>query len=90
MASPVEEQTPVICDNAFCMVVELYDRGGAILLCLLFIAFVFYKLVWKVWSGAMASKDSEIERLINERNFYQKRFLPERLSSNDVSESHDD
>ena len=60
---------------------RLYDKGGATLLVAIFIAFVFYRLVWKVWSEAMRGKDEEIERLIRERDFYQDRLFPDRISS---------
>jgi len=70
-----------VCDNAYCFIEHLYDKGGIGVLSFLFIAFVFYKLVWKVWSAAMRSKDAEIERLINERNYLQSKVFPDRESS---------
>lgn len=72
----------VICDNFWCAFNHVYDKGGPLVILFLFVAFVFYKLVWKVWSSAMESKDKEIERLIEERNFYQQKVFPDRLTTN--------
>jgi hypothetical protein len=73
------------CTSVWCFLSHLYDAGGVEILCLLFIALVFYKLVWKVWKKAMESKDAEIERLISERNFLQAQLFPDRESSDDES-----
>ena len=72
----------VVCENFWCVLVTVYREGGVGLLCFLFIAYIFYSLVWKVWSAAMKSKNDEIERLIEERNFLQDQLFPRRLTSN--------
>jgi hypothetical protein len=87
VATPAEKPCEIVCDNAYCLLLEFYDRGGFGLLGFLLVGFVFYKLVWKVWTAAMRSKDKEIERLVEERNFYQRRILPDRLTSDDDDES---
>ena len=74
--------TEVSCNSFWCFLTHVYDKGGPLVILFLFVAYVFYKLVWKVWSTAMESKDKEIERLIEERNFYQQRVFPDRLSTN--------
>jgi len=33
--------------------------------------FLFWSLIWKVWSAAMKAKDDEIARLAKERDRYQ-------------------
>jgi hypothetical protein len=72
----------VACDSVWCFLNHIYDKGGPLVILFLFVAYVFYRLVWKVWSTAMESKDKEIERLIEERNFYQEKVFPGRLSTN--------
>jgi hypothetical protein len=42
---------------------------------------VFHRLVWRVWKAAMKSKDDEIQRLIEERNYLQSKIFPDRGSS---------
>lgn len=75
-----------VCVNAWSFLEHLYDKGGIGVLSFLFIAFVFYKLVWKVWSAAMTSKDREIERLISERNYLQSRVFPDRETTDSEDE----
>ena len=87
MANSAGSGDQCVCDGFWCVLVELYDRGGVGVLAFLILAFVFYRMVWKVWTTAMESKDREIERLIDERNFYQKQILPSRLTSNEDSDS---
>ncbi len=52
--------------------------GLVVLMLVLIIVFgclLFWKLVWKVWSGALSAKQSEIERLVEERDKYQEMVL---------------
>jgi hypothetical protein len=77
------------CDNFWCFLTHVYDKDGALIILFLFIAYVFYKLVWKVWTSAMKSKDDEIKRLVEERNFYQEKVFPNRLSS-DSAQTQDE
>lgn len=52
--------------------------GLLVLMLVLIIAFgclLFWKLVWRVWSGALRAKESEIERLMEERDMYQEMAL---------------
>ena len=79
-----------VCSNVWCFLAAIYKEGGIGVLCFLFIAFVCYRLVWKVWSAAMKSKNDEIERLIEERNFLQDKVFPRRLSSNTKSFERED
>ena len=81
MATPVGDCTGDSCANFWGFLIHIYDKGGITVVALLLLAYVFYKLVWKVWSAAMASKDNEIERLIKERDYYQERLIPDRLTS---------
>lgn len=80
------QTTETSCDNVWCFVSAIYNSGGIGVLCFLFIAYIFYSLVWKVWSAAMASKNDEIERLIEERNFLQSQLFPRRLTSDAVND----
>jgi hypothetical protein len=84
LPSDTAAHAEAICNNAWCFLEHLYDKGGVTVVGLFFVAFVFYKLVWKVWSSAMKAKDDEIERLIAERDFYQEQSFPKRISSDQV------
>ena len=55
-----------------------------LVLFLMFACFLLWKLIWKVWSAAMAAKDREIERVSKERDKYQA-LVFERLRSSEVS-----
>lgn len=59
----------------------MYDNGGVGVIAFFGLAFLFYKLIWKVWQATIASKDAEIDRLTKERNYYQEKLFPERVSS---------
>ena len=37
------------CDNAWCLLGHVYDKGGVGVLCFMFVAYIFYRMVWKVW-----------------------------------------
>jgi hypothetical protein len=77
-----EAKAGVACaSNVWDFLGHLFDKGGIGVIASLLIAYAFYKLVWKVWSAAIKCKDSEIERLINERNYYQSKLFPDRLTS---------
>jgi F0F1-type ATP synthase membrane subunit b/b' len=54
-----------------------------VVLFLVFLLFasLFYRLIWKVWSSAMKAKDDEIERLVEERNKYQRLVFDKLLTS---------
>ena len=58
---------------------QIHSQYGLVVLMLvLIIAFgclLFWKLIWKVWSNAMSAKQSEIERLVAQRDMYQKMVL---------------
>ena len=70
-----------VCTNFWCFAQNIYDKGGIGVLSFLILGYVFYRLVWKVWKAAMKSKDDEIERLIEERNYLQSKVFPDRGSS---------
>ena len=51
------------------------DYGLAVMVLValnLFLGFVFWKMIWNVWSAAMRAKDEEIDRLVKERDKYQE------------------
>jgi hypothetical protein len=58
---------------------QIHSQYGLLVLMLVLIivfgCLVFWKLVWRVWSGALSAKESEIERLVEERDMYQKMVL---------------
>lgn len=76
-----QEAAAGMCSNFWCSLVYLYEHGGIGVLSFFGLAFLFYKLIWKVWKAMIKSKDDEIERLIGERNFYQQMLFPDRLTS---------
>ena len=82
--------TDGVCSNVWCFLADLYEKGGAGILCFLFIAYIFHSLVWKVWSAAMKSKNEEIERLVQERNFLQSRLFTKRLTSEKATVESED
>jgi hypothetical protein len=69
-----------VCTTGWCVVQHLYDLGGVGVFSFIFLAYAFYKLVWKVWSASMRCRDEEIRRLIEERKFFQSRLFSERKS----------
>lgn len=60
---------------------EVLKEHGAITVALLFGMFVFWRLIWRVWDRAMKAKDEEIDRLVIERDKYQKLVFDRLLSS---------
>jgi hypothetical protein len=62
---------------------HVYDQQGILVLAFLCLAFLFYKLIWQVWTAAMEAKEREISRISEERNFYQNLVFERRLSSED-------
>jgi hypothetical protein len=69
------------CTNFWCFAEHIYEKGGIGVLSFLMLSYMFYRLVWKVWKAAMKSKDDEIERLIEERNYLQSKVFRDRGSS---------
>jgi hypothetical protein len=69
------------CTNLWCFAEHIYDKDGIGVLSFLILGSAFYRLVWKVWKAAMKSKDDEIERLIEERNYLQSKVFLDRESS---------
>lgn len=57
-----------------------------LVLLLVFAGLLLWKLVWKVWSTAMESKEKEIERVSKERDKYQA-LVFERLRSSEAGRS---
>jgi len=55
-----------------------------LVLLLVFACFLLWKLIWRVWSTAMESKEKEIERVSKERDKYQA-LVFERLRSSEGS-----
>lgn len=74
------------CNSFWCALVYFYEHGGIGLLAFFALSFLFYKLIWKVWKAMLKSKDDEIERLTNERRFYQSKLFPELLTSDLVTD----
>ena len=58
---------------------QIHSQYGLLVLMLVLIivfgCLLFWKLVWRVWSGALSAKDSQIERLVEERDMYQEIVL---------------
>lgn len=69
------------CADVWRLLEHLYGKGGIGVLCFIFTALIFYKLVWKVWKAAMRGKDVEIERLVGEKNYLQARLFRDRGTS---------
>lgn len=44
-------------------VIQVLKDQGPLAIVLVVVLYLFYDLIWKVWSKAMESKDKEIERL---------------------------
>ena len=66
-----------VCSTVWCVIQHLYDLGGVSVFGLIFVAYTFNKLVWRVWSASMQSKAEEIQRLIEERSFFRSRLFPD-------------
>ena len=49
---------------------------------LIAVGFLFWHLVWRVWSSALQAKEDEIKRLVDERNRLQDFFF-DRLKSSE-------
>jgi hypothetical protein len=67
-----------VCNTVWCVVQHLYDLGGIGIFSFMFLWYAFHTLVWKVWSASMKRRDEEIQRVIEERNFFQSRLFSER------------
>lgn len=69
---------------------QIQSQYGLIVLVLVlllaFTCLLLWKLIWKVWSTAMESKEKEIERVSRERDKYQA-LVFERLRSSDATRS---
>jgi hypothetical protein len=70
-----------VCVGFWAIAEHIYDKGGLAAVGCILIGYMFYQLIWKVWKAAMRSKDDELERLIQERNFLQAVAFPNRESS---------
>ena len=72
---------------------QIHSQYGLLVLMLvLMIVFgclLFWKLIWKVWSGALNAKQREIERLVKERDIFQKLALA-RLQTSSARDGEDD
>jgi F0F1-type ATP synthase membrane subunit b/b' len=63
-------------DNGFWPTLGTFlQEHGLLGLVLVFLLFFFWKMIWKVWSAAMESKDREIERLVEEKRWLQKQLM---------------
>ena len=69
-------------ENLLSQLGELFAEQGPLIFFLVLISFLFWHLIWKVWHAAMLSKDAEIERLVSERDKYQKLVFEKLLTSN--------
>jgi hypothetical protein len=81
VASAVTASAQSACANFWSLLEHLYDKGGISALAFLLAAYAFHRLAWKVWTTAMKCKDDEIERLIDQRDFYQSKVFPGQLTS---------
>lgn len=54
---------------------QIHVQYGLLVLMLVLIIgfgfFLFWKLVWKVWSGALSAKSEEVARVAEERDVYK-------------------
>ena len=54
---------------------QIHSQYGLVVLMLVLIigfgCFLFWKLIWKVWSSALMAKNQEIARLARERDVYK-------------------
>lgn len=69
------------CESWACLFHVIYENHGLIAIGFLFLAYVFYRLVWRVWNKAMNDKEKEIQRIAGERDFYAKKVVPDLISS---------
>ena len=67
---------------AFTDMMEVFIKEGPLAAVFLVVLLLFYKLTWKVWSGAMASKDKEIERLLDLNEALLKRIIKQEDRNN--------
>jgi len=65
----------------------LGQEGGIFAVLLLAMMFLFWRLIWNVWSSAMKAKDDEIDRIATERDKYQRLVFRNLLSSDDRDQS---
>lgn len=73
---------------------QIHSQYGLLVLMLVLIivfgCLLFWKLVWRVWSGALNAQQSEIERLVKERDIYQKIALVRLRTSSAPGDKEDD
>lgn len=63
-------------DNGFWSLVGTFlQEHGLLGAVLLFFIFLFWRMIWVVWSKAMESKDQEIERLVEEKRWLQSQLM---------------
>ena len=58
-------------NGAWSFIGTFLNEHGLLGLVLLFFIFLFWRMIWVVWSKAMESKDQEIERLVEEKRRLQ-------------------
>jgi len=63
------------------LLVEVAKEYGAVAVVLILFVLIFWRMTWGVWNKAMTSKDEEIERLVAERDKYQKLVFDNLLTS---------
>lgn len=68
-------------EGMWSLLADVLDQHGVTAILLIAVCILFYKLIWKVWNRAMDAKDQEIERLVEERNKYQRLVFDRLLSS---------
>ncbi len=68
-------------DGLWNLVAQLWADGGSVVVVLVFVCFIFWQMIWRVWSAAMRGKDEEISRLVAERDKYQSLVFERLLSS---------
>ncbi len=60
---------------------RVLESQGLLGMMLVLLLFMFWSMVWRVWSGTLKAKDAEIKRLVEERNRYQSLVFERLLSS---------
>ena len=77
--------------NGFWSFLGIFVQDHGLLgLVLIFFIFLFWRMIWVVWSKAMESKDQEIERLADEKRWLQEQLMSRKRLSAKPEEMEDE